>query len=785
MSRTKIDNHTEIRKLLLSNGYPPLANYDKRCFLENWPNLVIDAALVTSRDWVKRRSATGIRNDNSSFLDVDVSDPALNAAIVSVLFALFPSGPVLERGTTASCKKGFLFRCEEAFGILRSRRYTLPGSDEVQVVEIFSCGPNRQIGGFGAHKRDKDGTILSEYVWPGDSPLDVKLIDLPLLTEQLALLMIEAAEQVFTDLGCVPVPGSEREKGGGQDVYDLTDDMVFECQDGVARTLAGLKAALKGTDNIRCSSSWRGEGFDNTTACIARMDRQGRLLVTDFHNDSKHHEAAFRPVEPEEIRLDEASLQQAEPVAEVPAEHPSMAIARQAAALIKRSYAYCKTSKTPIVPLDAINDDDCCTLANFRISMLPYCGDEIGPRGGVRKINPVDIWLTDPEHIAIRGKQMRPDIPTQLFTEQGHQWLNTYHAPDHSVAGGDATLLIQFMEQIAPDEASRNYFLQWLAYKYRHPWVPGPGIVMVARNKFGTGRGRLAKLIEKLFGPAYVRRLPFHIFAGKSYQSQYNTYAAESLFVIVNETQELQGQAKWSVSQDTYAHIREVIEPSAEPREIISKGVNARQMLSFCSYLIMLNDISSIPIPEEDRRLGALENGEPQPEAYWLALEQAMADPANIAAFARWLLTIDLTGYSPFTTPPMTDTKRDMAWAGLSDLEQTLHDVLCYLKGRSEIFSLAHILIGMRALDHPQHLPQGWEQVVPKIIQQKFYRIGTADGANWKPQFFGHRHPAYAWAAGMAKKWTNMDPGFIRAELRKAGPDDTIDFGIAVRNFGD
>src|SRR5690606_17299725 len=61
-AKVDMEQITQVRLRLLENGYAPLPNFDKRCFMKDWPRLEVDEAAIHS--WGrrhKRYTATGVR----------------------------------------------------------------------------------------------------------------------------------------------------------------------------------------------------------------------------------------------------------------------------------------------------------------------------------------------------------------------------------------------------------------------------------------------------------------------------------------------------------------------------------------------------------------------------------------------------------------------------------------------------------------------------------------------------------------------------------------------------
>ncbi len=180
------------------------------------------------------------------------------------------------------------------------------------------------------------------------------------------------------------------------------------------------------------------------------------------------------------------------------------------------SYAFVPTRATAnVAPIQATSVTEGLTLANLRIQMQPHSIVEIGPRGGERKLNPVDIWVASPERVTVAGLRLRPDMPRPTYHEDGQTYINIYHPPQHPETGGEIDTGLAFMEQLLPEPSEREWFMRWLAHKQRHPHIPGPAVVMVGKG-FGSGRGTAARLMGHIFGERYVKNMPFDIVAGRN-----------------------------------------------------------------------------------------------------------------------------------------------------------------------------------------------------------------------------------------------------------------------------
>lgn len=785
---------TEIRKQLLANGYTPLPNLDKRCVLPDWPRVAVTDQTVDKWARMRRYAATGVRVENGlAVIDIDVNDAAMTTAISDWIVRNIPelgdaAAPWLVR-VGKGHKEAWFVRTSETFSRLHTRRWVRPGDtadDGTHSVEIFGGGSPRQFGAFGAHTREDDGTVTVEYQWvEGASPADTPLSDLPVLTKAQFAAIADAAEALMRDAGWSAVARSSAGESESQRVYDLTDDMIFDLADGRSLSLPQLRQALEAEPSgLRCSASWlEGEEAKNTSRCLVSLTRAGAVAVWESAAGVTHVEASVAPKDwSSEInrvaeKLKELDLKERTTISR------SDDCLTVAAKLIE-SHAYVPSSRFPIVDILNGGEEGGITVANFRLAMLPHVMEEVGPRGGIRKINPVDIWMSDSRRIIAAGQQMRPDRERPLFVEDGRTWVNTYRPALPEGEDGSADIGRSFLAQMLPDDRERAWFEQWLAFKHRRPWIPGPAVLMVARN-FGTGRGTLARFMERLFGAQYVKRLPFHMFAGKSYQSQYNDWEADALVAVIAESSDsTANHTKWETKSNTYERLKDLVEPAPTRRMIVRKGERNYSALSFTSYIIATNHVDALPVPENDRRFAVLANGEPGSEAFWRKVNEWMDEDANIAAFAAWLETVDLDGYSPFVAPPMTKAKETMVEANRSDLERGFDIAVNGLRG--DLFAAPQILNLMRQAQKMDGLdyPEKWSAVAKRLMWQRGYRVGVRDGRNWKPMIDGSRHAVYALSQKLANFWTDATPEELRHELLKSGSVTPGDTNILNTLFG-
>lgn len=433
------------------------------------------------------------------------------------------------------------------------------------------------------------------------------------------------------------------------------------------------------------------------------------------------------------------------------------------------TYAFApERTQLPVVPIEMQSVTGGMTFRNFQQKMAPMSLEVDGPRGGVKRLNPADAWMVNSGRLTVAGLQLRPDRPTPIFEESKRTYINLYRPALHPAEGGDHLSGLLLLQQLLPEESERRWFIQWLAHKVRHPDVPGPAIVMVARG-FGSGRGTLGKLLKCIFGGRYVKTVGFDIVAGRNYQSQYTDWVADALVVIVNESSTSEGSSPYRAKHDTYERLKETISPAAEIRQFVVKSLPAFEAPCFASYLIFTNNPDALPLPAGDRRFWVGTNGALRADEFWSGIYKWMDDPLNVGAFVRYLLAVDLSDYSPYSIPPMTRGKEAMTELSTSPMDRAFDTAMDRLPGA--VFVPDQVLDTMfLAQDSSEPFPHEWRGHAARIVKQRTHRVGLRDGSNYHIRLGSpKKHAIYARTRQEADEWTYRQPDELRAEIEMNG----------------
>lgn len=714
-------DRTALRLQLYANGFTPLANKMKLCLLHEWSTFKVDEARIQSKEWVRsgRFLDTGIRCGDVVAIDIDIDDPVLlNALLDEVINQKLADESLFVR-VGRPPRELWVYRTKEKIGKRTTGHFAPKGAPEDHkgfAVEVLGAGC--QFAAYG--QRDE----TTAYAWPEESLLDHTYMDLPEITKVQADAIKDAAIAFFERNGL-----ERRSPAGGIDkgythAYDLTPDMVFDVHNMGEMALPEIKAALRASPDgevFRCKVEALRPTGGSWAGMISLVG--GMVCLSDHGTYTSHfpEEADIQRHTAKLGRLLAERFPEPEPLTDLTMD-PAEPLDQNLVVALQR-YAYVE------------NDGLVCDLAGnfmthkmraFHDAMAPFYEVKLGPKGGEVMSELSDLWRRSTRRITTATMQMRPDMPRPLFEEGGARHVNTYRPVDHSLAGGNAAIGTRMIANLLPVPAEREFFLQWLSYKLQHPEVPGPAVIMVARDSYGTGRGSLIALMTAIFGLDYVAPVDFPTLVGQGSQSQYNEWQSNSLMVVVDEAKEaVGGLNSWQIRNNAYEHLKSVVDPAARNLHIKRKGVKNTRERTYASIFIATNHGDAFIIPPNDRRIAVLENGQPMSAEYWGVFHAWMKNPANVAAFARELLAVNTSAYNPYLAPPMTAAKSEMVEAGTSELDRALAVALAGLVDTFVVKEQVLLKIEDYLSDNDAEVPDDWRRMVERMLLRKTRKAPT------------------------------------------------------------
>jgi len=222
--------------------------------------------------------------------------------------------------------------------------------------------------------------------------------------------------------------------------------------------------------------------------------------------------------------------------------------------------------------------------------------------------------------------------------------LNVWREGGIPAVEGDASIWMDHMSYLVPDEVERTWFVQYLAHLLQRPSEKINSAVLIQSSP-GVGKNRLADALSRMMHPNDTR-----IVSGSILHSRWKADMGNTRLLVLDEMQlsdlkDAENEFKpWASEEQTYVE---------------RKGIDSFRARTPRGILIFSNHDRPIAIQSGDRRLGVLkvEASKRDPEYYRRLSEEGMSDPV-IAAFKHYLLNVDLQGFLAKAEPPETSAKR-------------------------------------------------------------------------------------------------------------------------------
>lgn len=757
---------TNLRLQLLANGYTPLPNRDKICYLPNWPRVEVTPERIQEWAQLDRFQATGLRVGGGLVaIDPDVLRKDLVDALAAEATKHFGSdffNRALVRGRDGSNKEMWLARMdpEQCKVGLDYRRWVDPSEPLItQQVEVFYQA-GRQVGAFGPHSYDDRGQILHSYGWYDDlSPEKVKFKQLPLIKRAAIVAFLADCDAVFERAGFSAKPLG-KDASHSQIVYNLTRDMDF---DGMSwDELMSYAGAYPG--GFRITAHF----MDPAGVALKCMAHDSHPIygahIFNFDGYTAHKLVEEDPaVIMEEFGkafAADAGINEMFPETEASVTAQRRQSFYEKLDELLTTAAYLRAGNGSAVMLDARREVP-MTTKGFRDDNRAYWITE-GKNNTKKYVG--DAWLEHPDRINCAEVHMRPAEAWPLYTDaHGAQHVNLWRPIEHGDQSGDTAVFWRAFNHVIPGVADRQWVKESLAHKVRHPEIPGPAVFMVTNGVYGVGRSSLTQAIERLFD-FRTTRWDFANMTGRGGQAEWNAHRADALFCFTDEA--VNDDAHTATGKNhAYEHLKAVLDPSGTlPRQFKGKYLHAWTQPCPCTDWVLTNNPDAVHIPIEDRRVYVCQNANlKMPADLADELHAWMMVPGNIGALWAELFGQELTVFDPFLAPPLTDAKVRMHESSKTIVEEALDAVFVRLLQpviafREHVESMVLTLLGNDYYGDRKIKDAVHYQVKRRLL----YHVGYRDGKNDRHPYQGKFIKLYAEKEDVAVQYRDRESEWLR-----------------------
>lgn len=316
------------------------------------------------------------------------------------------------------------------------------------------------------------------------------------------------------------------------------------------------------------------------------------------------------------------------------------------------------------------------------------------------------LWLSAPNRVAVQGLISDPSSKERIVEHDNLRYLNTFAYP-HWGKGQfdvqDVNKFVDFLTYLIPNDAEREYFIQWLAAKAQDLTFRGATVLMVAPTQ-GTGRTTLTDMMATLFTQNNVKKVTFDQLAAAGESGKFNDFL-EANFVTCDEVMSHNQNA-----HKVYESLKDMFDPRPKQMVINQKYGTQRYTVLYTSFLLLTNHSAAIGALGGDRRIYVIQNTKTpnSPEYFtelnaWLDVKDDNGEPVWARNVWRWLQTVE-TDLTMLNAPaPDTSAKTSMIELTKSIVDLAADAISNYFGGvipASQVQVIAKELLDYREEDN-------------------------------------------------------------------------------------
>ena len=244
-------------------------------------------------------------------------------------------------------------------------------------------------------------------------------------------------------------------------------------------------------------------------------------------------------------------------------------------------------------------------------------------------------WWRHPRRRQYDGVVFKPLAAPVVCTPDGQCLFNTYLGWGVKPKQGDWSLMRQHIREVIAggDTKAEDYITRWIAWAIQHPDCTAD-VALVLIGEKGTGKGTLARALEKIFGHHSFQASSLEHIVGK-----FNAHKENCILFVADE-------AYWGGHKSAGGELQRMITELTLPIE--RKGFDVYEAPNYIHMLMLAEPGWVVPAGRFERRYAAFEVSEDRlgDFEYFKAL-RAQIDDGGAAAMLYDLQRMDLGDWHP------------------------------------------------------------------------------------------------------------------------------------------
>lgn len=233
---------------------------------------------------------------------------------------------------------------------------------------------------------------------------------------------------------------------------------------------------------------------------------------------------------------------------------------------------------------------------------------------------------------------------------------------------GDCSSIIELLAHLCADsaeselgvEAVIEWALKWLALPLQRPGIKMRS-ALVFHGPQGAGKNLFFEIVAKIYGRYAL------VVGQEQLEDKFNDWASQKLFLIGDEV----------VARQELYHQKNKLKAfiTGETIQINTKMMPLRTEANHVNVVFLSNEHQPLALEDGDRRYFVVYTPPRRHDDLYRRVADCLA-AGGAEAFYRYLLDLDVSGFTEFDIPPMTTAKRDLIDLGLKPAERFIREWL-------------------------------------------------------------------------------------------------------------
>jgi hypothetical protein len=278
-----------------------------------------------------------------------------------------------------------------------------------------------------------------------------------------------------------------------------------------------------------------------------------------------------------------------------------------------------------------------------------------------------EMWLKDEKATRVSALAYAPGQGAITQAGEANMWRGMGLAPRM----GDVSPWLNLLKNNVPDEDTRKWILQWLAYPLQ---VPGAKLLnyLIVYGPSGTGKGRFFAPMMRIYGENAV------VISKENISSTFNSTYAQRQWIQLDELQ----RHRASGDQDDVISQKVKFLASNEKIIVNRKGVPEYEVRNAANLVITSNYYDCIKLDADDRRAAVIK-WEPvskavdfrMDEEYWVQFS-GWIDAGGAEHIYDYLLSVDLSDFNPNGWAPDSLEKQEIVEESKAPMLRWVEDMM-------------------------------------------------------------------------------------------------------------